>query len=108
MKSLRSLLVVSGLSLAVATAAFAAETEPGFVDFGKMLPAAKGEFVEVNLSSGMLKFASKLAARHEPDAAELIGNLKRVRVNVSGMDDSNRAATTEKIESVRRSLEAQG
>ena len=108
MKSLRSLLLASGLSLALVAAAQAAETEPGYVDIGQLMPSSKGQFVEVNLSSGLLKFAAKIAARQEPEAAELIAGLKRIRVNVVGMDDSNRAATIEKIESVRRKLETQG
>ena len=108
MKSFRSLLVASVLSAAFSTIVFAAPTEAGYVDIGQLMPSAKGEFVEVNLSAGMLKFAAKLAARHEPETAELIGNLKSIRVNVVGMDDSNRASTIEKIESVRRKLEAQG
>jgi len=108
MKSLRPLLLASSLSLALATAAFAADKEPGAIDIGQLMPSAKGEFVEVNLSPAMLKFAAKLAARKEPDAAELVGNLKSIRVSVVSMDDSNRAATTEQIESVRRKLEAAG
>ena len=108
MKSLHSLLAAAGLSLALSATAFAAETEAGYIDFGQLMPAAKGQFVEVNLNSAMLKFAAKLASRQEPEAAELIGNLKRIRVNVIGMDDSNRTATIEKIEAVRRKLEAQG
>jgi len=108
MKSLRSLLIASGLSLALAAAAQAAETDPGYVDIGQLMPSSKGQFVEINLSSGMLKFAAKIAAHQEPEAAELIAGLKRIRVNVVGMDDSNRAATIEKIESVRRKLETQG
>jgi hypothetical protein len=108
MKSLRSLVLASGLSLALSTAAFAAESEAGFVDIGQLMPSAKGQFVEINLSPGMLRFASKLATRHDPEAAELLANLKRIRVNVIGMDDSNRVATTEKIETVRRTLESQG
>ncbi len=108
MNSLRSLVIVSGLSLAMSVALHAAETEAGYVDFGKLMPSAKGQFVEVNLSSGLLKFVAKIAAHHEPESAELIGNLKRIRVNVIGMDDSNRADTVGKIEAVRRNLESQG
>jgi hypothetical protein len=96
------------LSLAFAAAVPAAEIEPGFIDIGQMMPSAKGQFVEVNLSSGLLKFAAKIAAREEPEAAALIANLKRIRINVVGLDDSNRAGTLEKIESVRRKLEAEG
>jgi hypothetical protein len=109
MKSLRSLLlVVPALSLAFSTAALAAENEAGIIDIGPLTPSAKGQFVEVNLSQAMLKFAAKLAARREPEAAELIRNLKSIRVNVVGLDDSNRAATVGQIELLRRKLEAQG
>ncbi len=105
---LRVSLATVTLSLALAAAGYAADAEPGFIDIGQLIPSAKGEFVEVNLSAGMLKFASKIAAREEPEAADLIGNLKRVRINVVGLDDKNRAGTVERIESVRRKLEAQG
>ncbi len=108
MKSLRSLLVVSAVSLSLSSAGFAAEKDAGYVDMGQLMPSAKGQFVEVNLNTAMLKFAAKLAARHEPDAAELVGNLKSIRVNVVGLDDSNRASNVEKIEAVRRKLESQG
>ncbi len=108
MNSLRSLLIASGLSVALSTIAAAASPEAGYVDIGQLMPSAKGQFVEVNLSSGMLKFAAKLAAHHDPEAADLVSNLKSIRVNVVGLDDSNRASTIEKIESVRRKLEAQG
>jgi hypothetical protein len=108
MKSLRSVLIASGLSLALVAAVRGAESEPGYVDFGQLMPSAKGEFVEVNLSTGMLKFAAKLVAHEEPEAAELIAGLKRIRVNVIGMDDSNRAGTMQTIDSVRSKLESQG
>ncbi|HWA27809.1 MAG TPA: DUF4252 domain-containing protein [Lacunisphaera sp.] len=110
MKNLiRLSLAAATLSLALPLASFAAaETEPGYVDIGQLMPSAKGKFVEVNLSTGMLKFAAKIAAREEPEAAELIGNLKRIRVNVVGLDDSNRKDTVAQIESIRKKLESQG
>ena len=108
MKSFHSLLLASGLSLALAVAARAAETDPGYIDIGQLMPSAKGQFVEVNLSPALLRFAAKIAAHQEPEAAELMANLKRIRINVVGLDDSNRAGTIEKIESVRRNLETQG
>jgi len=104
----RTSLAAAALSLAFATSSHADDTEAGFVDIGQFAPSAGGQFVEVNLSQGMLKFVAKIAAREEPEAAELINNLKRIRVNVIGMDDSNRADTIAKIESVRRKLESQG
>ena len=105
---LRSSLAAATLSLALTTFAHAAETEAGAIDIGQLIPSAKGEFVEVNLSSAMLKFAARIAARQEPEAAELLRNLKSIRVNVVGLDDSNRAATVDQIEGVRRKLEGQG
>ena len=108
MKSLCSLVAAAGLSAVLSVATFAAEAEPGYIDVGQLMASAKGKFVEVNLSTGMLKFAAKLAARQEPETAELIGSLKRVRVNVVSLDDSNRKDTVAQIESIRHKLEAQG
>jgi Skp family chaperone for outer membrane proteins len=108
MKSLRSVLTSASLAAALSISAFAAESDPGYVDLGKLIPAAKGEFVEVNLSAGMLKFASKLAAREEPEAAALIAGLKHVRVNVVSLDDSNRQDMIDHIQSIRRKLSEQG
>ena len=105
---IRSSLAAATLSLALITSSRAAEVEVGAIDIGQLMPSAKGQFVEVNLSSAMLKFAARIASRHEPEAAEMIRNLKSIRVNVVGLDDSNRAATVEQIESVRRKLESQG
>lgn len=105
---LRSSLAAATLSLALTTFASAAEAQSGAIDIGQLMPSAKGEFVEINLSSAMLKFAARIAARQEPEAAELIRNLKSIRVNVVGLDDTNRAGTIEQIEGVRRKLETQG
>lgn len=109
MKSIRSLIAAAGLSAALSVASFAGiESEPGYIDVGQLMPAAKGKYVEVNISTSMLKFASKLTARQEPEASELIGNLKHIRVNVVGLDDSNRKDSVAKIDSIREKLESQG
>ena len=105
---LRSSFAAATLSLALTTFASAAEAQSGAIDIGQLMPSAKGQFVEINLSSAMLKFAARIAARQEPEAAELIRNLKSIRVNVVGLDDSNRDTTIEQIEGVRRKLEGQG
>lgn len=104
----RFTLAAATLSLALTAFAAASEIETGAIDIGQLMPAAKGQFVEINLSPAMLKFAARIAARQEPETAELIRNLKSIRVNVVGLDDSNRSATIEKIEGVRRKLETQG
>lgn len=90
-----------------ATATFAAD-ETGFVDFGRFSAANGGKFVEVNIQSGLLKFAAKIAAVEEPEAAELLRSIKRVRVNVVGLDETNRASTIERIEAIRTDLEKRG
>lgn len=95
-------------TIAAASAVFAAEDEPGYVDIGNLMPSNAGQFVEVNLSPALLKFAARIAQHQEPDAAEMIGDIKRVRVNVVGLDDSNRDATIAKFEAVRSKLEGQG
>jgi hypothetical protein len=110
MKSpLHASLAAATLSLALATTALAAPSdEPGYVDIGAFMPAAKGQFVEVNLSSGVIKFATLIAKSQEPEVAALLANLKSVRVNVVRLDDNNRADTVGKIDGVRRQLEGAG
>ncbi|WP_438482921.1 DUF4252 domain-containing protein [Oleiharenicola lentus] len=110
MKTLiRSTLVAAAASFALITSSFAADADNnGAIDIGQLMPAARGEFVEVNISAAMLKFASKLASRQEPDAAVLIAGLKSIRVNVVSMDDSNRDDVVSKIEAVRRKIEGSG
>lgn len=104
---LRSTLAAALLSLACVTSTSAAD-EPGYVDFGKFAAGPDSKFVEVNIQSGLLKFAAKLAASHEPDAAELLKNIRHVRVNVVGLDDTNKASTLARMESIRADLEKKG
>ena len=94
------------LSTALVTSAFSAE--PGFVDFGKLVGPEKGDFVEINLGKGLLKLASVFAKGKNAEAADIISGLSRVRVNVVGLDDTNRTATTERIAAVREELTRQG
>jgi len=104
----RSILAAAILSLAFVTPSRAADSEPGYFDMGRFTPSTDGQFVEVNLSPGLLKFAAKIAAAKEPEAAALIGNLRGIRVNVVGLDDKNRAGTVEQINAIRRQLATQG
>ena len=114
--TLRTCFAVTALFCATAAGSFAAadSTAPiavasgGYVDFGRFVPSSDGRFVEVNLSTGLLKFAAACAATTEPQAAALLGNLKHVRVNVVELNDGNRAATLDRVQTIRRELEAQG
>lgn len=99
---------LAAITLAIASFATVSAAEPGYVDFGTFTPSAGGEFVEVNLQEGLIKFAARVAAKDEPAAAEVLRGLKRVRVNVIELDDNNRAATTARVEKIRSELTAQG
>jgi hypothetical protein len=105
------LLRVSAVALALATAglsgAFAAENS-ALIDFGKLSPSANGEFVEINITGPLLKFAAVCASKEEPAAADVLRGLKHVRVNVVGLDDSNRTATTDRVAAIRKDLTTQG
>jgi hypothetical protein len=99
--ALVSLVCLTALAIA-APAATAAE--PGYVDFGKFTAPERGEFVQINVGKGLIKFASLFAGHKEPAAADLMSNLSQVRVNVVGLDDGNRAATIERMTDIRGRL----
>jgi hypothetical protein len=87
----------------------AADPAPGYVDFGKFSPpAAGGEFVEVNIGNNLIAMAARLAQSSEPEVAEMIRGLQRIRVNVIGLDDENRAEIQKRIKAIRGELESKG
>ena len=87
-----------------------AETAPaGAIDFGKLTPAADGgQFVEVNIKGNLLNMAARLAAKEEPELADLLKGIQSIRVNVVGLDDGNRAETQARIKAVRGELDTKG
>ena len=101
-------LALGSLVLASALVGRALAREPGYVDFGKLVAPAKGEYVDVTLGKGMLKLAGVIAKCKDREAAELISGLTSVRVNVVGLDDSNRSATTDRITALRQELARDG
>lgn len=109
MKLLLPILGGFTLGTALLTVPLHAEAErPGFVDFGKLTPSAKGDFVEVNLSENLLNIAARLAAKQEPEAAELIRGLRSVRVNVIALDDINRSQIQDRVSAVSTDLTTKG
>lgn len=104
---LRNTFAAACLGAALTVKSFAAE-EGGFVDFGKFTAASGREFVEVNLPSSLLKFAARIAATDEPEVAQLLRSITQVRVNVIGMDETNRESTVSRIEGIRADLEKRG
>jgi len=99
------------LAAGLATTAFAATdaVSPGFFDLGTFSPPKSGgEFVEVNVNGSLLSMAAKIAAKQEPEAAELLKSIELVRVHVIGLDDSNRADIQSRIATLRTGLDAAG
>ena len=106
---LRTSACAAALVWASASTSFAAaESSAGYVDFGKIAPSGEGRFVEVDLPEGLIKFAAKLTAKQEPQAADILGNLKHVRVNVVELGDGNRAEIIGRVKEVREKLASQG
>lgn len=101
---------VSALTVAalLATTVAAASPSQGYADFGDLKPTAGEQFVQVDLNGTLLRLAAAFTKNEEPQIAELINSLERVRVNVLGLSDENREATTAQIEAIRVDLDAQG
>ena len=96
------------LICALAVSAFAAESEAGAIDFGTFDPPKDGEFIEINVSRGLISMAARLTAESEPEVAEILDGLKAIRVNVIGLDSGNRAEVRERIDKVRKQLDSAG
>lgn len=93
----------------VTTPLLAADPSDGFVDFGKFTPpSGGGQFVEVNIKSSLIGLAARLAENAEPEVASLLRGLHAVRVNVIGLDDTNRAELGERLIRIRTELESKG
>ncbi len=101
-----------GMALIAAVLALRVHAEPaggGYVDFGKLsAPASGGEFVEFNISSNIISMATRLAGESQPEITDLVAGLQHIRVNVIGLDDSNRAEIRQRVKAVRAELDGQG
>ena len=107
--TMKNLIRFGAATVALTLLSFAARAaEAGYVDFGKFVPAEGCEFVEVNLQPTLLKFAAVFADKDDPEAGALLRSIKHVRVNVVGFNDGTKAGLAERMNQVRRDLEAQG
>ena len=59
---------------------------PGYVDFGELGDIYGEPKVQIALGEALLGFVSAMAAKEEPETAELFNKLKGVRVNVYNID----------------------
>ncbi|MBN8248880.1 MAG: DUF4252 domain-containing protein, partial [Verrucomicrobia bacterium] len=81
----------------------------GFVDLGDFSPANDGgQFVEVNLKGGLLAMAVKVAETQEPEVAEILRGIQAVRVNVVGINESNRKELSDRVQTLRSTLSTGG
>lgn len=104
-----SILATAVLPLALAASAFGEALPPGQVDFGSFSCSARGgQFVEVNVTSSLIGLATKFIEKDQPDVAQVLRGLQLVHVNVIGLDDQNRADIEERMQGVRKDLEAKG
>ncbi len=94
-------------AMAVMTTLHAANSAPGYVDFGKISPTPGAEFVEVNVNSNLIAMVTNLA-KDEPQVTEVLKGLKAIHVNVLGVNSANRDELQERIRSVRSQLDGGG
>jgi hypothetical protein len=104
----RCLLFLLAFCLGVPVAAqdSALEAMPGYVDFVTLSDVYGEPRVMINISGFLLQFIAA-ASEDDPEAAELMRNLKGVRVNVYDTGGSM-APALEQIDSVRKLLQKEG
>jgi hypothetical protein len=108
-RKLTGLAVVLAACVALAQPASGANPDPGFVDFGSIVPSAEGgEFVEVRIGSNLIGLVSRLARQAEPEVAALIGNVRSIRVTVVGLGEDNREQVTTRVRRLRDELASGG
>jgi hypothetical protein len=97
--------ITAGAVFCAAIVSQAADKPSGYIDFGSFTNPKNGaQFVEVNLSSGMIGFAAMLA-KGEAEVADVLRGLESIRVNVVGITPENREEIDQKLASIRETLE---
>lgn len=97
---------VSLLATLLATPLMAGDNTAGLVDFGSLTPSKSGsEFVEVNINDNIISMAARLTEGTEPDVSVLLKGLKRIRVNVIGLAEDNRADVIARMKQIQSELE---
>lgn len=110
MKRLMPWMIGTATVCTIATIAFAGDAAlPGQVDFGNFTPPkGDGQFVEVNVPTGLIALAAQLVEKDQPEVAKVLNGLKLVRVNVIGLDAENRAEMQKRAQKVRADLAGKG
>ena len=106
---LKTALASTALIVSTFSTVAAEKLPPGQVDFGAFAPGSSGkEFVEVNITSSLISMACKFVEKEDADIAKVLGGLQSIRVNVIGLDDSNRTEIVERAQKVRKDLDGKG
>jgi hypothetical protein len=105
-KSIRSLVAVGAICLALAPVVRAGE--PGFVDFGTLNPTGENQFVEVNIKSNLIAMVAAITKKSEPEVTQVIEGLKAIRVNVLGVTKENRDDMKKRVTDIREQLDKAG
>lgn len=108
MKSLIRKFTAGAVVAGILTSSVFAASPAGYVDFGHFDAEVGEQYVEVDINKSLLKLAAVFAKHEDPEIATLISNLERVRVNVIGLNDDNRAEATNHIEAIRADLAQAG
>ena len=108
MNSLRTTAIAISLAGLTFTFTGQAAPSPGFVDFGKLVGPKHGQFVEVNIGKPLISMVARIVQKSEKEAGEVLKGLERVRVNVVGLDDENRADIQERVTAIRAKLDEEG
>lgn len=80
---------------------------PGYIDFGE-LSAVYGEpKVLINIGGSVLRFVSGMASEGDPDTAEMMGNLKGVRIQVYSTEGQDASAALDRADQLKGFLSKQ-
>lgn len=108
MKSIIRKFTAGAVVAGVLASSVLAASPAGYADFGQFDTDAGEQYVEVDINKSLLKLAAVFVRNEDPEIANLISALERVRVNVIGLNDDNRSAATAHIETIRAELDQQG
>jgi hypothetical protein len=72
------------------------------------LPASTSgeEYVEVNISRGLIGLVNRAVAAREPEISAVLDELRGIRVRVVSLDESNRRTVLARFENIRTELSA--
>lgn len=106
---IKSFAAATTLTLTLLVMSRAHGAPAGQVDFGSFNAGdTNSEFVEIRVSKNLINLAARLLEKQEPEVAKLLGSVDGVRVNVIGLDDSNRKHIVSRALDIRNNLENSG